>query len=122
MTTTFAMMYPVLIQVISCTVAPSVPIMCGSATATIDESIAPMRVPNVIDTVTSHLFGLGRAIRIALTTDELEKEAALLAMGVAQFAFRRPGAPVSGNRQGADAGAGAGHGSVAGGCGRSPPS
>src|SRR5580700_9899283 len=61
MTTTFAMMYPVLIQVISCTVAPSDPIMCGSATATIDESIAPMRVPKVIDTVTSHLLGLGRA-------------------------------------------------------------
>src|SRR5260370_28248651 len=80
MTTTFAMMYPVLIQVISCTVAPSVPIMWGSATATIDESIAPMSVPNVIDTVTSHLFGFGRAARIALTTDESEKEAAPLAM------------------------------------------
>src|ERR1700722_10255472 len=56
------MMYPVLIQVISCTVAPRVPIMCGRATATIDESMAPMSVPKVIDTVTSHLFGLGRAI------------------------------------------------------------
>src|SRR5579859_1009225 len=63
MTTTFAMMYPVLIQVISCTVAPSDPIMCGSATATIDESMAPMSVPKVIDTVTSHLLGLGRAAR-----------------------------------------------------------
>ena len=39
-----------------------------------------MRVPNVIDTVTSHLFGFGRAVRMALTTDESEKERAPLAM------------------------------------------
>ncbi len=57
------MMYPVEIHVTSCTVAPSDPIMCGIATLTIDESIVPMSVPNVIDTVTSHLFGFARVAR-----------------------------------------------------------
>ncbi len=74
MTTTFAMMYPVLIQVISCTVAPSDPIMCGSATETIDESIAPMSVPNVIDTVTSHLLGLGRTAFKPYSTESLSRD------------------------------------------------
>src|SRR5579863_1229256 len=70
------MMYPVLIQVISWTVAPSDPIMWGSATATIDESIAPMRVPNVIDTVTSHLLGLGRMPTSRGVTEEAKRAGA----------------------------------------------
>ena len=37
--------------------------MCGIATDTIDVSMAPMSVPNVIETVTSHLLGLGRETR-----------------------------------------------------------
>src|SRR5450432_1217856 len=57
------MMYPVEIQVISCTVEPSDPIMCGMATLTMDESMAPISVPKVIDSVMSHLFGFGRARR-----------------------------------------------------------
>ncbi len=40
--------------------------MCGSATLTIEESIAPISVPNVIETVTSHLLGFGRATRRAV--------------------------------------------------------
>src|ERR1035438_4076520 len=90
-TTTFAMMYPVLIQVISWKVAPSVPIMWGSATATIDESIAPMSVPNVIDTVTSHLFGLGRGTRSAGKADGIENEGAWLAMARSTVCSRRRG-------------------------------
>ncbi len=35
--------------------------MCGRATLTIDESIVPISVPNVIETVTSHLLTGGRA-------------------------------------------------------------
>ena len=59
-----------LIHVISCTVAPSVPIMWGSATLTMEESIAPIRVPKVMEIVTSHLFGLGRATRKARRSDK----------------------------------------------------
>ena len=33
---------------------------CGTATLTIDASIAPISVPNVIETVTSHLLTGGR--------------------------------------------------------------
>src|SRR5512133_1333877 len=64
MTMTVAIANPVEIQVISWTVAPTAPRICGSATFTIDESIAPMSVPNVTETVTSHLFGTGRAAAI----------------------------------------------------------
>src|ERR1700722_7096249 len=66
------MMYPVEIHVISCTVEPSVPIMCGSATLTIDESMAPISVPKVMETVTSHLFGLTRAARWGRTAASSE--------------------------------------------------
>ena len=45
---------------ISSTVAPSAP-ECGMATLTIDESIAPISVPKVIDMVTSHLLTGARA-------------------------------------------------------------
>src|SRR5579863_4594922 len=37
--------------------------MCGSATLTMEESMAPISVPKVIDAVTSHLLGLGRIAR-----------------------------------------------------------
>jgi len=46
----------VLIQVISSSVAPTAPRMCGSATFTIDESIAPINVPKLIAMVTTHLL------------------------------------------------------------------
>src|SRR5277367_4051086 len=61
MTRTVARANAVEIQVISSTVAPTAPRMCGMATFTIDASMAPMRVPNVTETVTSHLLTLGRA-------------------------------------------------------------
>src|ERR1700722_2755730 len=57
------MMYPVEIQVISCTVEPRVPIMCGMATLTIDESMAPISVPKGMERVMTHLLGAGRARR-----------------------------------------------------------
>ena len=60
-TITVAMAKPVVIQVISCTVAPTAPRMCGSATLTIDASMAPISVPKVTETVTSHLLVGGRA-------------------------------------------------------------
>ena len=60
--------------------------MWGSATATIDESIAPMRVPNVIDTVTSHLLGLGRAARRADAIGEARAEGVEAAVVI--FALR----------------------------------
>ena len=55
MTSTVAIAKPVLIQVISCTVAPTAPRICGSATLTIEASIAPISVPNVTDSATIHL-------------------------------------------------------------------
>ena len=61
MTMTVAIAKPVEIQVISWTVAPTAPRIWGSATLTIEESIAPMSVPKVTDTVTSHLLVAGRA-------------------------------------------------------------
>ena len=61
MTTTVAMTKPVVTQVISSTVEPSAPRRCGVATATIDVSIAPISVPKVTDSVTSHLFTGGRS-------------------------------------------------------------
>jgi hypothetical protein len=44
---------PIVVQVISCTVAPTAPRSCGMATLTMDESMAPISVPNVTDIVTS---------------------------------------------------------------------
>src|SRR5262245_36337863 len=61
MTTTVAITNPVVTQVISSTVAPSDPVRCGVATATIDVSIAPIKVPNVTDSVTIHLLTGARA-------------------------------------------------------------
>lgn len=55
MTMTVAMAKPVLIQVISWTLAPTAERICESATFTIDTSIAPMSVPNVTENATSHL-------------------------------------------------------------------
>ena len=52
---------PVVTQVISSTVAPSAPRRCGIATLTIDESMAPISVPKVTDSVTSHLLTGARA-------------------------------------------------------------
>ena len=62
-TITVAIAKPVVIQVISWTVAPTAPRICGSATFTIDESIAPISVPKVTETVTSHLFVGARVAR-----------------------------------------------------------
>ena len=56
MTMTVAMTKPVVTQVICSIVTPREPVRCGTATLTIDASIAPMSVPKVIDTVTSHLL------------------------------------------------------------------
>src|SRR5712671_4202476 len=61
MTTTVAMTKPVVTHVISSTVAPSAPVRCGVATATIEVSMAPMSVPNVTDSVTTHLLTGARA-------------------------------------------------------------
>ena len=61
MTTTVAMTNPVVTQVISSTVAPSEPDRCGVATATIEVSMAPISVPKVTDSVTSHLLTGARA-------------------------------------------------------------
>src|SRR6185312_3347978 len=55
-TMTVAMTKPVEIHVISSSVAPTEPRMCSMATFTMDESMAPISVPNVTDTVTSHLL------------------------------------------------------------------
>src|SRR5690349_10924521 len=60
-TITVAMTKPVVAQVISCTVAPTALRSWGIATLTMDESMAPMRVPNVTDSVTSHLLVGARA-------------------------------------------------------------
>src|SRR5574342_1100434 len=56
MTMTVAITNPVVTHVICSTVTPSEPVRCGTATLTIEASIAPMSVPNVIDSVTSHLL------------------------------------------------------------------
>ena len=56
MTMTVAITKPVVTHVICSTVTPSEPMRCGTATLTIDASIAPISVPKVIDTVTSHLL------------------------------------------------------------------
>jgi len=73
MTTTVARTKPVDTQVISSTVAPTAPRRCGTATFTIDESIAPISVPKVTLTVTSHLLTGGRAtvatVRLNYTKD-----------------------------------------------------
>ena len=58
---TVAITNPVVTHVICSTVTPSDPVRCGTATLTIDASIAPISVPNVIETVTSHLLTGGRA-------------------------------------------------------------
>ena len=51
---------PVVTHVICSTVAPRVPDRCGTATLTIEASIVPISVPNVIEIVTSHLLTGGR--------------------------------------------------------------
>src|SRR5579872_1930291 len=56
MTMTVAITNPVVTQVTCSTVTPSDPMRCGTATLTIDASIAPISVPKVIDNVTSHLL------------------------------------------------------------------
>src|SRR5712691_11453997 len=53
---------PVVTHVTCSTVTPRAPIRCGTATLTIDASIAPISVPNVIDSVTSHLLTGGRSV------------------------------------------------------------
>src|SRR3954466_6007870 len=53
-TITVAIAKPVLIQVISWTVAPTAPRICESATLTIDASIAPISVPKVTEIATIH--------------------------------------------------------------------
>lgn len=47
---------PVEIQVISSSVAPTEPRMCVSATLTMLASMAPISVPKLTETVTSHLL------------------------------------------------------------------
>src|SRR4051812_30625422 len=59
MTRTIAMMYEVVTQVISSTVAPTEPRMCGIATLTMDESMVAMSEPKAIDRATTHLFTTG---------------------------------------------------------------
>src|SRR5580693_1053651 len=94
--------------------------MCGSATATIDESIAPMRVPNVMDTVTSHLFGFGRGMRSALTAEAPERDEVALTMGPGDCAL--PLCSALGVAQPNRAhGPESGHGSVGGGSWSRPP-
>src|SRR5438270_191305 len=61
MTMTVAITKPVVTHVTCSTVTPSDPMRCGTATLTIDASIAPINVPNVMDTVTSHLLTGGRS-------------------------------------------------------------
>ena len=61
MTMTVAITKPVVTHVTCSTVTPSDPMRCGTATLTIDASIAPISVPNVMDTVTSHLLTGGRS-------------------------------------------------------------
>src|SRR4051795_8092732 len=56
MTMTVAMTKPVVTQVTCSTVTPRAPVRCGTATFTIEASMAPISVPKVIDTVTSHLL------------------------------------------------------------------
>src|SRR5690348_8953254 len=56
MTMTVAITNPVVTHVTCSTVTPSDPMRCGTATLTIDASMAPIRVPKVIDNVTSHLL------------------------------------------------------------------
>ncbi len=55
-TSTVAIMKPVLAQVISCRVAPSEPRICDRATLTMEESMEPIRVPKDTERVTSHLL------------------------------------------------------------------
>jgi len=55
-TRTVATTNAVEIQAISSSVAPTEPRMCVSATLTIEASIAPIRVPKLTETVTSHLL------------------------------------------------------------------
>lgn len=64
MTSTVAITKPVVTHVISSMVAPTAPRRCGTATFTIDESIAPIMVPKVTEMVTTHLFGSGRSVDI----------------------------------------------------------
>src|SRR5438046_217930 len=61
MTMTVAMTKPVVTHVICSTVTPSEPVRWGTATLTIEASMAPINVPKVIDTVTSHLLTGGRS-------------------------------------------------------------
>src|SRR5438067_3773413 len=66
MTMTVAMTKPVVTHVICSTVTPSEPVRCGTATLTIEASMAPISVPKVIDTVTSHLLtGLRSPVVVA---------------------------------------------------------
>src|SRR5689334_12767100 len=58
---TVAITKPVVTHVICSTVTPNEPMRCGTATLTIDASIAPISVPNVIEIVTSHLLTGARA-------------------------------------------------------------
>src|SRR5256885_16912207 len=69
MTMTVAMTKPVVTQVICSIVTPSDPVRCGTATLTIDASIAPISVPKVIDTVTSHLLTGSRSSRVVVPPD-----------------------------------------------------
>src|SRR4051794_41985282 len=66
MTMTVAMTKPVVTHVICSMVTPSDPVRCGTATLTIDASIAPISVPKVIDTVTSHLLTGSRPSRVVV--------------------------------------------------------
>ena len=56
MTMTVAMTKPVVTHVTCSTVTPRDPMRWGTATLTIEASMAPISVPNVIETVTSHLL------------------------------------------------------------------
>ena len=63
---TVAMTKPVVTHVICSMVTPSEPVRCGTATLTIEASMAPMSVPKVIDTVTSHLLTGLRSSRVVV--------------------------------------------------------
>src|SRR6266849_8077734 len=62
MTMTVAITNPVVTHVICSTVTPREPMRWGTATLTIDASIAPISVPKVIESVTSHLLTGGRSV------------------------------------------------------------
>ena len=82
MTMTVAMTKPVVTHVICSMVTPSEPVRCGTATLTIEASIAPISVPKVIDTVTSHLLTGLRSCRVVVPPAAFNVAAAEVTAGL----------------------------------------